>query len=124
MTATASPVTFPTALLIGDESIDDSSGGTFDHIFPATGQVNVTITMAGVEEIDRAVRSAAAAQREWAAMPVVQRRDLLLAPAAAVEAAAVELGELNVHDFGLPVTVSPFQAVMLAGFLRYYAGWV
>ena len=48
-------VRLPTSLLIGEETITDSSGGVFDHIFPGNGQVNAVITMAGDEEIDRAV---------------------------------------------------------------------
>ncbi|SEP06967.1 aldehyde dehydrogenase family protein [Trujillonella endophytica] len=123
MTATT-PVRFPTSILIGEDSITDASGGTFDHVFPGTGKVNAVIPMAGEEEVDRAVRSAAAAQREWAAMPVGQRRDLLLALATAVRAAADELGELNVHDYGVPVSMASGTAGLLASFLEYYAGWI
>jgi aldehyde dehydrogenase (NAD+) len=121
MTAT---VPFPTSLLIGEESLDDASGGTFDHVFPGTGTVNAVIPMAGEEEVDRAVRSAAAAQREWLAMPPAQRRDLLLALAGAIRAATAELGELNVHDYGVPVSMASGSVGLLASFFDYYGGWV
>jgi aldehyde dehydrogenase (NAD+) len=117
-------VTLPTSLLIGEDTISDASGGAFEHIFPGTGVVNATITMAGDEEVDRAVRSAAAAQRDWLAMTVVQRRDLMFDLAKAVQAAANELGELNVHDYGVPIAMGPGTAGLLATFLEYYAGWI
>ena len=123
MTAT-SAVELPTSLLIGDERVSDASGGTFDHVFPGTGAVNATVTMAGAEEVDRAVRSAAQAQREWQAMPVDRRRDLLIALARAIQAASDELGVLNVHDYAVPIAMSPGTAGLLARFFEYYAGWI
>ncbi|RAY17113.1 aldehyde dehydrogenase [Actinomadura craniellae] len=122
---TATPVLDAAAsLLIGDDRIVDASGGTYDHIFPGTGQVNVTIPMAGAQEVDAAVRSAAAAQREWQAMPVDRRRDLMFALARAVEGDLETLGALSVHDYGVPIAMSPGMGQMLARFLDYYAGWV
>ncbi|MGX7677949.1 aldehyde dehydrogenase family protein [Jatrophihabitans sp. DSM 45814] len=118
-----STVELPTSLLIGDESINDASGGTFDHVFPGTGGVNATITMAGPEEVDRAVRSAAAAQREWQAMSVEQRRNLLMGLAKAVDDAADELALLNVHDYGVPIAMAG-NSGLLVKFLEYYAGWI
>jgi aldehyde dehydrogenase (NAD+) len=99
-------IRLPTSLLIGEDTITDASGGVFDHIFPGTGQVNAVITMAGYEEIDRAVKSAAAAQRQGIAMTVEQRRDLLAALAAAVDAASDELAALNVHDYAVPIATA------------------
>jgi aldehyde dehydrogenase (NAD+) len=121
---TATKATFPTSLLIGDDEIADSSGGIFEHVYPGTGEVNAVITMAGPAEVDRAVRSAISAQREWQAMTVEQRRDLLFTLARAVEHATEELAVLNVHDFALPIAVSPYLPGMLVRFLDYYAGWI
>ncbi len=121
-TATRS-VRLPTSLLIGEETITDSSGGVFDHIFPGNGQVNAVITMAGDEEIDRAVNSAAAAQRQWIVMTVEQRRDLLAALAAAVDAASDELAALNVHDYAVPIAMAANSSLAVK-FFQYYAGWV
>lgn len=116
-------VRLPTSLLIGEETITDSSGGVFDHIFPGNGQVNAVITMAGDEEIDRAVTSAAAAQRQWIVMTVEQRRDLLAALAAAVDAASDELAALNVHDYAVPIAMAANSSLAVK-FFQYYAGWV
>jgi aldehyde dehydrogenase (NAD+) len=112
------------ALLIGTERLSEASGGTYDHVFPGTGEVNATIPMAGPEEIDAAVRSAADAQREWAAMPVERRRELLFALARAIEADTETLAPLNVHDYAVPISMAPGQGMLLARFFDYYAGWV
>jgi aldehyde dehydrogenase (NAD+) len=120
---TTTTLELPTSLLIGEETIDDASGGTFDHVFPGTGLVNASITMAGTEEVDRAVKSAAAAQREWQAMTVEQRRDLLMALAKAVDDAGPELAQLSVHDYGVPIAMAG-NSSLLVKFLQYYAGWV
>jgi aldehyde dehydrogenase (NAD+) len=123
MSAT-STVELPTSLLIGDEQVADASGGTFDHIFPGTGAVNAIVTMAGAEEVDRAVRSAAHAQREWLAMSVERRRELLSALAAAIRSAGDELGVLSVHDYAVPISTSTGSSGLLARFFDYYAGWI
>ena len=113
----------PTSLLIGEDTVHDASGGVFEHIFPGTGEVNATITMAGTAEVDRAVLSAAKAQREWQAMSVVQRRDLLFALAKAVDEAGAELAQLNVHDYGVPIATAGNSSLAVQ-FFQYYAGWV
>jgi len=64
-------------LLIGDDRIIESSGGTYVHIYPATGQPNAHIPLAGADEIDRAVASGWEAHREWMSLTVDRRRDLL-----------------------------------------------
>jgi aldehyde dehydrogenase (NAD+) len=123
MSAAAPPLRLPTSLLIGDDTVTDASGGVFEHIFPGTGKVNATITMAGAEEIDRAVRSAAAAQKQWMAMTVEQRRDLLAALAEALDAAGAELAQLNVHDYAPPIAAAGNSSLAVK-FFRYYAGWI
>ena len=40
-------------LLIGGDRITRTSGGTHQHIYPATGRPNVTVPLAGAAEIDR-----------------------------------------------------------------------
>jgi aldehyde dehydrogenase (NAD+) len=70
---------FPSgALLIGDEWVTGSSGGQYEHVYAATGRPNATIEMAGEAEIDRAVAAAWSAHRQWIAMTVDRRRDLLI----------------------------------------------
>lgn len=75
-----------------------------DHIYPATGQPNGTVTLAGAREIDHAVRAAAEAQREWVALTVDRRRDLLIDLADVVHDRLDELAGLNVADYGVPIS--------------------
>jgi acyl-CoA reductase-like NAD-dependent aldehyde dehydrogenase len=110
------------ALLIGGERLTTASGGTYDHLYPATGERNATVPMAGEAEIDRAVESARDAQREWVSYPVDRRRDLLLGLADLVRDHFGELSELNVHDYGVPISVAG-NSVLTERFFRYYAGY-
>lgn len=110
------------APLVGGDRITQSSGGAHQHIYPATGQPNVTIQLAGSTEIDLAVESAWQAHREWISYPVDRRRDLLIDLADVVHEHLDELSQLNVHDYAVPVSFAG-NAVLLERFLRYFAGY-
>ncbi len=112
----------PVGLLVGGDRITSSSGALHDHIYPATGQSNATIVLAGAAEIDRAVASAREAQRQWVALTVDRRRDLLVDLADAVQEKFTELSTLNVHDYAVPISVAG-NSVLLERFLRYFAGY-
>ncbi|MBN3455988.1 MULTISPECIES: aldehyde dehydrogenase family protein [Mycolicibacterium] len=94
-----------------------------DHIYPATGRPNGTVTLAGAREIDHAVRAAAEAQREWVALTVDRRRDLLIDLADVVHDRLDELAGLNVADYGVPISFAG-TALLLERFLRHFAGYV
>ena len=118
-------VPFPSgAMLIGDNWVHDSSGGMHEHIYPGSGRPNATVALAGPEEMDRAVRVATLAQREWIALPFDIRRDLMLRLADAVDARASDLIQLNTQDYGPPLAISAVHPMQLARWFRYYAGWV
>lgn len=112
----------PVGLLVGGERITNSSGASHEHIYPATGQPNATVVLAGPPEIDQAVSSAREAQREWVALTVDRRRDLLIDLADAVQEKFAELSALNVHDYAVPVSMAA-TSVLLERFLRYFAGY-
>jgi acyl-CoA reductase-like NAD-dependent aldehyde dehydrogenase len=110
-------------LLIGGDRITDASGGTYAHIYPATGQPNAHIPLAGTDEIDHAVASAWDAQREWMSLTVDRRRDLLINLADAVHENFDELARLNVHDYAVPISFAG-NSILLERFLRHFAGYV
>jgi acyl-CoA reductase-like NAD-dependent aldehyde dehydrogenase len=110
-------------LLIGGDRITATSVPHHTHIFPATGRPNATVALAGAPEIDRAVTVAAQAQREWSALTVDRRRDLLIGLADAVRDHLDELAALNVHDYAVPISYAG-TAVVLERFLRHFAGYV
>jgi hypothetical protein len=66
------------ALLIGDERLDEASGGGYDHVNPTTGLVQNRIPIAGTSEVDLAVGVARRAFPAWRAMEPNVRRNLLL----------------------------------------------
>lgn len=94
----------------------------FEHIYPATGKPNGTVTLAGATEIDRAVEAARAAQREWISMTVDRRRDLMIDLADIVHDHLDELARLNVFDYGVPISFAG-TALLLERFLRHFAGY-
>ena len=110
-------------MLIGGERIADGSGGTYAHIYPATGEPNAHIPLAGADEIHRAVGSAWDAHREWMALTVDRRRDLLIDLADAVHEHLDELSRLNVQDYAVPISFAG-NAILLERFLRHFAGYV
>jgi acyl-CoA reductase-like NAD-dependent aldehyde dehydrogenase len=110
-------------LLIGGDRITETSGGTYAHIYPATGQPNAHIPLAGADEIDRAVDSGWEAHREWMSLTVDRRRDLLIDLADAVHENLDELARLNVHDYAVPISFAG-NAILLERFLRHFAGYV
>jgi acyl-CoA reductase-like NAD-dependent aldehyde dehydrogenase len=111
-------------MLIGGDWVSRTSAGTYDHIYAATGARNATIAMAGAAEVDRAVAAGWEAQREWMSFTVDRRRDLLLDLSDLVQERLDELTRLNVHDYAVPLAMSPAHPAQLVRFLRYYAGWV
>lgn len=116
-------MTEPVGLVVGGERITASSAAQHTHIYPATGQPNATVTLAGASEIDRAVAAAREAQREWVALTVDRRRDLLIDLADVVHQHLDELAALNVHDYAVPVSFAG-TALLLERFLRHFAGYV
>lgn len=112
-----------TALLIGGERITTASGGDYQHIYPATGQPNAVVPLAGASEIERAVASGWQAHKAWMALPVDRRRDLLIDLADVVHEHLDELALLNVQDYAVPVSYAG-TALMLERFLRHFAGYV
>jgi aldehyde dehydrogenase (NAD+) len=57
MTTTASDPVHAGALLIGGERLTVSSGGAYDHIYPATGRRSATIPMTGEAEFTNFCKS-------------------------------------------------------------------
>jgi hypothetical protein len=55
-------------LLIGGDQITEASGGTHSHIFPATGQPNRFIPLAGAAETSAQICASAQHRRRYQAM--------------------------------------------------------
>ncbi|GAA4554493.1 aldehyde dehydrogenase family protein [Pseudonocardia xishanensis] len=110
--------------LIGSERRGTTSGGTHDHIYPATGRVTVAVPLAGALEVDEAITTARRALPAWRNTTADTRRRILLDIAAAVRTHAAELTALQVAENGTPSAVAAFSAGVVADSLEYYGGWV
>lgn len=113
----------PVGLLVGGDRITAAAESWHSHVYPATGRPNATVTLAGPTEIDLAVTAAREAQREWMALTVDRRRDLLIGLADVVHQHLDELAALNVHDYAVPMAFAG-NAILLERFLRHFAGYV
>jgi aldehyde dehydrogenase (NAD+) len=111
-------------LLIGSEWVSDSSGGTFDHVNPATGRVQKTIAVAGAAEVDRAVRTAAAAFPAWRRVPPDERRNILYRIGMLLKERAADLATVVTLENAIPSSFAPLHTSVIAPeFFLYYAGW-
>jgi acyl-CoA reductase-like NAD-dependent aldehyde dehydrogenase len=112
-------------LLIGSDWTEAADGRTFETIDPATGDPIAEVAQGGPEDVDRAVRAAAAAlDGPWGTMPPSRRSLLMNRLADLMEANADELAEIESRDNGKPVTIA--GKVDVPGsidHIRYYAGW-
>lgn len=119
----SSALSLSTGLLIGGDLVTRSSGGTHQHVYPATGRPNADVPLAGPSDVDAAVGSARDAQRAWMSLTVDRRRDMLVDLADVVHDHLDELALLNVHDYAVPISFAG-TAHMLEWFLRHFAGYV
>ncbi|MGV0790364.1 aldehyde dehydrogenase family protein [Mycolicibacterium sp. XJ1819] len=110
-------------LLIGDQRLATSTGGTREHRYAATGQLTRQFPVAGAAEIDRAVSAARAAVPHWTAMPRDERRRLLLRVAQLVRDNAEELSLMSVVENGMPIALAAHSPAVTADLFEYNAGW-
>jgi acyl-CoA reductase-like NAD-dependent aldehyde dehydrogenase len=115
MTALVLPV-------IGGERVRTGGAGVFQSIDPATEDVLAEIVQSSPEQVDRAVESARAAQRGWAALSPASRSEVLWRWGELVLAARAELAEIDTHDIGRPIRDTRNDPAICARAARYWAG--
>jgi aldehyde dehydrogenase (NAD+) len=108
--------------LIGETWRSGDSGGTYDHRNPATGQVQATVGLAGVTDVNDAVTAAIDAKDAWRARSPSVRAGVLFRLAELLDQHALELAELAALDNGTPISVMN-PGKYAATWVRYYAGW-
>ena len=108
--------------LIGESWRASHDGGTYDHRYAATGEVQAEVGLAGPDDVDAAVAAARAAAGPWASWRPVRRAAVLLRLADLLEHRAPEAAELAALDNGSPVSVMN-PGHYCAAWVRYYAGW-
>jgi aldehyde dehydrogenase (NAD+) len=93
------------------------SGARFETVDPATGIAFASVAECDAEDIDAAVRGAAAAQVAWRAVPPVERGRVLARVAAALTARNEHFAELESRDTGKPLELARGE---IAGSARYF----
>ena len=111
------------ALLIDGRHIESASGGSYRHIYAATGKSTGDIPLAGGEEIDLAVAAARRAAPLWAEMPRNERRDCMIRLAHLLRENAAALTRMSTIDNGIPVGTQQYGPHVAADALLYNAGW-
>lgn len=110
-------------LRINGEKVMPASGEYWEHVNPATGEVDATIPLADAAAVDDAVKFAHAAFDEWRRTAPARRREHLLKLADLMEQRRDEIARLGVADNGRPARSGAPFAALAAEWTRYYAGW-
>ena len=108
--------------LIGGDWCPSDAAGRYDHRYPATGQVQAEVGLAGSDDVDAAVAAAREAQPAWARLTPLRRAAILCRLADLLEVHGDQAAELAALDNGTPVSAMR-PAAYAAGWVRYYAGW-
>jgi aldehyde dehydrogenase (NAD+) len=116
---------FPTQLVIGGELVDSASGNRITVINPATEEELASVSAAGAEDVDRAVKAARAAfeSDEWRGMSARKRGALLHRLGDLCMEHAPELSRLETLNNGKPILESGIDLRQTADVFRYYGGW-
>lgn len=110
--------------VIGDRVVTDASGGEYRHIYAATGRPTRTVALAGVREVEMAVRAARAAFPVWSSMRRDHRRRLFLRFAELLRRDAQLLNVLTTIDAGVPVAAANLATLDAAEWFEYHAGCI
>jgi betaine-aldehyde dehydrogenase len=124
MTATATGSALRAKMLIGGEWVDGADGRTFDVETPARrGSVIAQVPRAGAEDVDRAVKAAAAAFPLWRSVAPRDRGRILARIADDVEAAIEDLAHTLAAETGNAIrTQARPEAKTVADVFRYFGG--
>ncbi|MEB3982026.1 aldehyde dehydrogenase family protein [Mycobacterium sp. 663a-19] len=110
-------------LHIGGEARTSGSGGVHQHVYPATGEVQGPVPLAGRDDVDAAARAAHAAHAGWRSWRPSERARVLRRLGELIERDAAEIARLSVLDNGMSTAMSRPLVDIMANWTSYYAGW-
>ena len=111
-------------LFIGGEWVAPQSGEYLKTINPATEEVLAAISVAGDEDVDKAVGAAREASRSWQRLDPAQRAKYIFRIARLVQERSRELAVLESMNGGKPIKESrDVDLPLVAAHFFYYAGW-
>src|SRR3954471_19612198 len=109
-------------LYIGGEWIDATEEGTLPVEDPATGEALCEVADATPEDAKRALDSAVEMQAEWAAVPPIERGEILRRAFEKLVERADELALLMTMEMAKPIAESKAEIAYAAEFFRWFAG--
>ena len=96
--------------------VPSTGTGSLEVVDSTTEEVLATIPEGTQEDVDKAVKAAAAAFDSWSRTPREERAKLMTRIGEGLEARLTEIGELVSHEVGMPLGLSvPIQAGLPAG---------
>jgi aldehyde dehydrogenase (NAD+) len=107
-----------TQSFIGGESV--ASKDVYDNIDPASGRSLGSVARGGADEVDRAVRAAAAASKAWRDTSPEQRATLLTRIADLIGDNHERLARIESEDTGKPLSQARADATVAARYFRFY----
>ncbi|EJL6365906.1 betaine-aldehyde dehydrogenase [Vibrio cholerae] len=112
-------------LYIGGRYVQASTTNLFDTVNPANGEVLAKVQQASLEDVERAVQSAAQGQKIWAAMSPMERSRILRRAVDLLRERNEPLANLETLDTGKPLSETlTVDIVTGADVLEYYAGLI
>ena len=112
----------PWKMLIGGRMIDSGDGQVRATINPATGKQIAVFPDASIEDINLAVESAKSAQVDWAALSLLERREIVLELGQVLRKNSEWLGALDSLENGNVYSHMRNDAVGGAYMLDYFCG--
>ncbi len=106
---------------LADEAAMPSTGD-LSVVSPASGEVIATLEPDSAEQLDDLVASARRAQREWLALDIDERAQILAAIGGLIERDRDELATLECRNVGKPIAEARGEVGLAARTFRYYAG--
>ena len=112
------------SLYISGEDVDAASGASFDALNPTTGEIWATHALAGAEDVDHAVRAAAAAFEDeaWRGLSPTRRGRLMMRWADLIAERAEAIAEVEVADNGKLFKEMVGQLRAIPDWLYYFGG--
>ena len=107
--------------IINGESVAAQSQATFKNSSPVDSKLIAKVAKSEAADIDTAAKASAAAFKAWRDLPHKEKRDILYAIAAEIEANAELIAVLESYDTGQPIRFTKKAAVRGAANFRYFA---
>jgi len=121
--AVEAPVRPELANYVGGEWTPARSGRTYEKRNPADpAEVVGEFPASGADDVDSAVKAAAAAFPEWSALPAAARAAVLMRGADAIDARVEDMAADMTREMGKPLREARLEAARAAAIFRYFAG--